>query len=271
MKVETRYDACFARLAAQKEGAFVPFVMLGDPNLETSAQILDALVEGGADMLELGVPFSDPIADGPTVQAAAVRAMKNGVRPGPALELIAGFRQKHPDVPVGLLIYANLVVGRGIDVFYKQVAQLGVDSVLVADVPAREAEPFSTAAAEAGVAPVLIAPRNLTREEAVLLAKYGAGYTYTVTRKGVTGADTKVELDHEALFTLLKEVEAPPPMLGFGISEPEHVRAAIQSGAVGAISGSAVLKQMETHLTDRNAMQTALRNFVSKMKAATKV
>ena len=269
MKVPTRYDACFERLRAAREGLFVPFVMLGDPDLETSARILDALVEGGADALELGIPFSDPIADGPTVQAAAIRARSAGVRPGSALALLAGFRARHPDVPVGLLTYANLVVGRGIEDFYGRCARLGIDSVLVADVPTREAEPFSKAAAAAGVAPVLIAPRNLTGEDARLLGRYGAAYTYCVTRKGVTGADQEIDLDHRRLFALLDEVDAPPPLLGFGIAEPGHVRAALDAGAWGAISGSAVLRRIEAHLDDPDALLDALRRFVFEMKAAT--
>lgn len=113
-----RYQQLFDRLAARKEGAFVPFVTLGDPSPEQSLQIIDALVEGGADALELGIPFSDPLADGPTIQSATLRAFAAGTTPDQCFEMLAAVRQKYPDLPIGLLMYANLVFSRGVDEFY---------------------------------------------------------------------------------------------------------------------------------------------------------
>ena len=140
----SRYARMFDRLAG--EGAFGAFVMLGDPGLAESAAILDVLVEGGADMIEVGIPFSDPVADGPVIQAAGTRALVAGVTPVDCFDLIAGFRTRHPGVPVGILTYANLVVARGRDAFYARAAEAGTDSVLVADVPLLEAEPFAASA-----------------------------------------------------------------------------------------------------------------------------
>ena len=114
-----RYDNLFAQLKARKEGAFVPFVTLGDPNPEQSLKIIDALIEGGADALELGIPFSDPLADGPTIQNATLRAFASGVTPTQCFEMLAAIRQKHPTIPIGLLMYANLVFNRGIDEFFQ--------------------------------------------------------------------------------------------------------------------------------------------------------
>src|SRR5881394_2260667 len=130
----SRYAAMFERLA--DEGAFGAFLMLGDPDLDTSAELLDALVEAGADMIEVGIPFSDPVADGPVIQAAAQRALAGGVRVDDCLELLAGFRSRHPTVPVGILTYANIVVARS--GFMRDAADVGADSVLIADVPALE-------------------------------------------------------------------------------------------------------------------------------------
>src|SRR5438067_10275846 len=130
----------FERVAQLREGAFGAFLMLGDPDLQTSAARLDALVEGGADMIEVGIPFSDPVADGPVIQAAAQRALAAGVRVGDCLDLIASFRVRHPTVPVGILTYANIVVAR--DGFMRDAAEAGADSLLIADLPALEAEPF---------------------------------------------------------------------------------------------------------------------------------
>lgn len=266
-----RYAAMFAALRERGEGAFVPFVMLGDPDLERSLEVVRALIEGGADALELGIPFSDPVADGPTIQAAAQRALAAGVTPGDCWELLEQIRAGAAGTPIGLLVYANLVVGRGRETFYRRAAQAGVDSVLVADVPTLEAEPFCAAAREQGVAPVLIAPINIDEPRLRRVAELGAGYTYVVTRAGVTGADETVSLPSE-LPKRLAALNAPPSVFGFGISRPEHVRAALAAGAAGAISGSAVVAHVERHVRgelDRAGMLDALRGFVGEMKAAT--
>jgi len=151
-----RYETLFAQLKNRQEGAFVPFVTLGDPGPEQSLKIIDALIEGGADALELGIPFSDPLADGPTIQGAALRAFAAGVTPAQCFEMLAAIRQKHPTIPIGLLMYANLVFSPGIDAFYAQCARVGVDSVLVADVPVEESAPFRQAAMRHNIAPIFL-------------------------------------------------------------------------------------------------------------------
>lgn len=263
----SRYDAMFATLKARGEGAFGAFVMLGDPDLAASARIIDTLVEAGADMLEVGIPFSDPVADGPVIQAAADRALKHGVRQADCFALLTDARARHPDIPVGILTYANLVMARGRDAFYAAAAQAGVDSVLVADVPLLEAEPFAATARAHDVTPVLIAATNTPRDTLGGIARLGGGYTYCVARAGVTGARDDLALDHGALFAALAEAGAPPPILGFGISRPDHVRAALANGAAGVISGSAIVSFIETN---PDACEAPIRTFVTAMKAATR-
>lgn len=257
----TRYAAMFERLQARGEGAFGAFAMLGDPDPAASAAILDALVEGGADMLEVGIPFSDPVADGPVIQAAAVRALAAGTRTADCFRLLGEFRTRHPEVPVGILTYANLVMARGREAFYAAAAGAGVDSVLVADVPLIEAQPFLAAARSAGVAPVLIAAPNTPPERLTRIAAEGEGYTYCVARAGVTGADSEVRFAGEVIAALAA-AGAPPAVLGFGISEPEHVRLALEAGAAGVISGSAIV--------GRVARGEDVRGFVAEMKRATR-
>ena len=262
-----RYDAMFSRLRAKGEGAFGAFVMLGDPDLATSATILDALVEAGADMLELGIPFSDPVADGPVIQAAAVRALGRGVTPADCFALLAEFRTRHPEVPVGLLTYANIVVARGREAFYRAAQAAGVDSVLVADVPLFEAAPYLTAARAVALAPVLIAAPNTPEATLRRIAKEGAGYTYCVARAGVTGAGEEVRFAHSQLLGTLRAFAAPPPVFGFGISRPAHVAAALEAGAAGVISGSAIVRLIADN---RGNEAAAVRGFVAGMKAATR-
>ncbi|MFP4599643.1 MAG: tryptophan synthase subunit alpha [Persicimonas sp.] len=268
-----RYEKMFDRLAASKdkadEGAFVPFVTLGDPDPETSLKIVSGLVEAGADALELGIPFSDPVADGPTIQRATRRALDAGTTPSVCFELLEELRRQHPDVPIGLLVYANLVVQDSPQAFYRRAAKAGVDSVLVADIPAIESAPFASAAREEGVCPVLIATPNAPRRTLEIIARESEGYTYLVTRAGVTGAETAPDDDQYPLLATLRELEAAPSVVGFGISRPEQVRAVIEAGAAGAISGSAVVQRIEEHLGDEAAMLGALGEFVAAMKGGT--
>ena len=266
-----RYRRMFAELGARREGAFVPFAVLGDPDPIASLAVLRALVRGGADALELGIPFSDPVADGPTIQAADVRALAAGTRTRDAWNLIAAIRADHPDLPIGLLVYANLVEARGLDDFYGRAAEAGVDSVLVADVPTLEAGPFVVAARRQGVLPVLIATPNCSDSHLRDVARLTRGYTYVVTRTGVTGADERAATDHRVLLSRLQAFGAPPAILGFGISRPEHVRAALTAGAAGAISGSAVVALVERHRRDVGAMVDHIQRFVRELKAATVV
>jgi tryptophan synthase alpha chain len=257
----SRYARMFERLRERGEGAFGGFLMLGDPNLETSSRLLDALVEGGADMIEVGIPFSDPVADGPVIQAAARRALEAGVRVGDCLDLIAGFRERNPEVPVGILTYANIAVAR--PGFMREAAEAGTDSLLIADVPALEAAPFVREMEQSGIEPVLIAAANTPEPTLRSIASLSKAYTYCVSRSGITGTHADAQFDG-SLPARLREVGAPPPVFGFGISCPEHVRAAIAAGAAGVISGSALVQ-----LARENGGARRLREFVSAMKAAT--
>ena len=264
-----RYDNVFAALQARKEGAFVPFVTLGDPSPEQSLKIIDALIEAGADALELGIPFSDPLADGPTIQSATLRAFAAGVTPTQCFEMLATIRQKHPTIPIGLLMYANLVFNRGIDEFYAECARVGVDSVLVADVPVEESAPFRQAAMRHNVAPIFICPPNADDELLRQIASHGRGYTYLLSRAGVTGAENKAAVPLHHLVEKLAEYNAAPPLQGFGISAPEQVAAAVDAGAAGAISGSAIVKIIEKNVDQPEQMLRELKTFVSALKAAT--
>lgn len=228
----SRYAAMFDRLGS--EGAFGAFVMLGDP----AAPPLDLLVGAGADMIEVGIPFSDPVADGPVIQAAARRALAAGVRVSDCLAQLRDFRGRNAGVPVGILTYANIVVVRA--GFMRDAFEAGADSLLIADVPALEAEPYAQAMAQAGLEPVLIAASNTPGPTLERVATLSRAYTYVVSRTGITGTHSGGDFD-PALIERLDQAGAPPPVFGFGISKPEHVRAALAAGARGVICGSAIV------------------------------
>jgi tryptophan synthase alpha chain len=253
----SRYAAMFERL--KRDGAFGAFLMLGDPDLETSAALLDAVIEGGADMVEVGIPFSDPVADGPVIQAAAQRALAAGVRVGDCLELIAALRARHSDVPIGILAYANIVVARA--GFMRDAAEAGADSLLIADVPALEAEPFTREMEQAGIEPVLIAAANTPDAALARIASLSKAYTYCVSRAGITGTHAGGRFD-AGLIDRVRRVGAPPPIFGFGISTPEHVRSALASGARGVICGSAIVDLASRH--------GDVASFVQSLKAVTR-
>lgn len=265
-----RYDQLFKRLSARNEGAFVPFVTLGDPSPALSLQVIDALVEGGADALELGIPFSDPLADGPTIQNATLRAFAAGTNTQQCFEMLATIRRKYPDLPIGLLMYANLVFTNGVDAFYARCAEAGVDSVLVADVPVEESAPFRQAALRHDVAPIFICPPNASDTLLREIASHGRGYTYLLSRAGVTGADNRASLPLQHLIEKLREYNAAPPLQGSGISEPSQVKEAIAAGAAGAISGSAIVRIIEKNHAEPEVMLRELKNFVSSLKAASR-
>jgi tryptophan synthase alpha chain len=257
-----RYTAMFARLRDANEGAFIPFAMLGDPDPARSLELVRTLARSGADALELGLPFSDPVADGPVIQAAASRALAAGVRRADCWTLVRGVRDEFPDLPIGLLVYANLVCHRDPAIFYREAANAGVDSVLVADLPVSESAPIAAAARAAGIAPVFIAPPNADDARLSAIAAAGEAYTYVTSREGVTGTDVRLGQGQSGVIGRLKQLGAPPPVLGFGIATPEHVRTALAMGAAGAISGSAVVRLA----ADRGDVS----GFVRAMKAATR-
>ena len=249
----SRYAAMFEGLNGS--GAFGAFVMLGDP----AAPPLELLAEAGADMIEVGIPFSDPVADGPVIQAAAQRALAAGVRVGDCLNLIADFRERERHVPIGILTYANIVAARA--GFMRDAAEAGADSLLIADVPALEAEPFVGDMEQAGIEPVLIAAANTPERTLGHIARLSKAYTYCVSRAGITGTHAGGAFD-AGLIQRVRTAGAPPPIFGFGISTPAHVRAALVAGASGVICGSAIVD-----LAHRQGDVAAL---VRSMKAATR-
>jgi tryptophan synthase alpha chain len=277
----TRYKKLFDALDKRNEGAFVPFLMLGDPTAEDALEIVRTVVEAGADALELGVPFSDPVADGPTIQKSHIRALDGGATVDGALEQIRTIRAEFPELPIGMLIYGNVPFTRGLETFYREFAEAGADSVLLPDVPVREGQPFATAAAAAGVDPIFIAPAQAAEKTLAGVAAQSKGYIYAVSRHGVTGTERESETTGLAeVVANVKRFGGPPILLGFGISTPEHVADAIAAGAAGAISGSAITRIIDKYIegehpepgriTDLATLKAELAEFVSAMKAATR-
>ncbi|MBE2896620.1 tryptophan synthase subunit alpha [Pasteurellaceae bacterium HPA106] len=266
----SRFDTLFQHLQRTKQGAFVPFVTLCDPSLERSFEIICTLVDNGADALELGFPFSDPLLDGPVIQAANNRALSAGFSTDACFALLERIRARYAEIPISLLLCANLVYAQGLDRFYQRCHTAGVDAVLIADVPLMAAEPFVQSAVKFGIQPVFICPPNADEQTIADVAKHAQGYTYLVSRAGVTSAENQQHASTlDNLIVKLKEHNAPPILQGFGIAKPEQVKEALNSGCRGAISGSAIVKIIERNLDNHAQCLQELGEFVSNMKNAT--
>lgn len=268
----TRFENRFAKLAAKNEGAFLPFVTLCDPDFDTSLKIVKALLKGGADALELGFPFSDPCADGPVIQHSDKRALESGATTDDFFKLISMIRKEDDETPIGILVYANVVIARGVDKFFKDAADAGIDGVLIPDIPCNmlhTSGDFEAAAKKYGVDTVLIAPPNAS--DAVLdeIVKHAKGYTYVLSRFGITGTENNFGKPVRIINHILNNHGATP-VLGFGISTPEHVKQALETGAKGAIAGSACEKIIQDNLDNVPVLLEKIQAYVSSMKAATR-
>lgn len=265
----SRYKRLFDDLRKRKENALMPFVVVGDPDYNTSVNIIKALIDSGADILELGLPFSDPIADGQTIQGADIRALNKKINPGKIFNLIKQVRE-YSNIPIGLLVYANLILQRGIGKFYADAAKAGIDSVLVADLPIEEADEYIKAAKKHKVDTVFIVSPLTSNERLKKIIKKTRGFVYVVSRLGVTGARADLQEGTLRLLRRIRPRTKLPLCVGFGISRPEHVKAVCKAGANGAIVGSAVVKIIEKNLGNKKAMLKKIEDYIELMKDGTK-
>lgn len=254
----SRYHTRFAALQGQGKAGFIPFTMLGWPDLDTSRRILYAMTGAGVTALELGVAFSDPIADGPVIQSAAHEAIAAGVTLNDGLNLVREVRANDAEIPIGLLVYYNGVLSRGIDQFYRDVAEAGVDGVLIADLPSESAEKVVAAAKKHDVAPIFIVSPLTHSERINIILKQADGFIYVVSRLGITGTHENYDVSLAELISRLHKHTELPLCVGFGISKPEHARHMLELGADGVVVGSRVLElvrqtppeQLETVLAE---------------------
>lgn len=237
----SRLAATFERCAAESRAAFVPFLMAGDPDLRATEKLLVALARAGADVIELGVPFSDPIADGPVIQAAAARALAGGTTLSRILELVARCRSR-VGVPIVLFTYFNPILAHGLARFAEQAAASGVDGVLVVDLPPEEAaeEALPALRAEGLDVVFLLAPTS-TRERIERVSRLGSGFVYYVSRTGTTGVQERLSATLEREVAALRKRVKLPLVVGFGISTPEQV-AEVARSADGVVVGSALVR-----------------------------
>ena len=241
----SRIQDAFNRLRQQRRGGMVTYVTAGDPDADTSAKILVALANAGADILEVGVPFSDPLADGPVIQRATERALASGMTLRRTLDVVRVVRQT-VETPIVLFTYANPVVRMDPTVFAREAKSAGVDGVLILDYPVEEAEPLRAPLVAAGLDPIFLISPTTTDGRIRRSGELGRGFLYVISRLGVTGVRDRLADDVTALVARVRAQSSLPVALGFGISSPEHVAKACQS-ADAAVVGSALVNVIAEH------------------------
>jgi len=266
------YKETFKKLKSKNEGALVAFTVIGDPDYQISIEIVKTIIDSGADILELGLPFSDPIADGPTIQAADIRALNNGMNTDKAFDFlkeITGYNKKNnKNMPIGLLVYGNLILQRGIEKFYNDAAKAGVNSVLAADIPLEEADDYIKAAKNNNVDTVFIISPLTSEQRIKKIDDKTTGFIYAVSRLGVTGAKSTLQNSTLELVKRIKGLSDKPLCVGFGISKPEHVKAVVKAGADGAIIGSAIVDLIAQNLNNRGRILSSIERYIKAMKLA---
>ncbi|MHC5083217.1 MAG: tryptophan synthase subunit alpha [Planctomycetota bacterium] len=258
------YQDHFNRL---DRAALIPFFVIGDPDEQTSFELVTTAIDAGADVLELGIPFSDPVADGPTIQKADIRAMEAKMTPAKALAFIKRVTDYKP-IPIGLLVYYNLIYQYGIEKFFTEFKQAGGTSVLVADLSIDDADEIAPAAEAAGLETVFMVTPNTADDRMKTIADQTTGFIYTVSVMGTTGQRSELSHMVEPLVGKLKSITDKPICVGFGISTPEHARSVAQAGADGVIIGSRIVKFIEENLDDKETMKTQLADFIGQVKSA---
>ncbi len=261
------YKQVFSELKEQNRAALIPFFVIGDPDFDTSLRIVKTAIDAGADILELGIPFSDPIADGPTIQKADIRAMSSGMSLQKALKFIRKVKD-YRDIPIGLLMYYNLVYQYGVEKFFSDFHKAGVNSVLIADLSIDDADEIIGPAASAGLDTVFMVTPVTEPERMKMIASKTTGFIYTVSVLGVTGSRDKLSDAVEGLLSKLKKLTNVPVCVGFGISKAEHAATVARAGADGVIIGSKIVGLIEDNLNDKEKMLADISTFLSEVKSA---
>jgi tryptophan synthase alpha chain len=256
------YKQTFAEL---KRAALIPFFVIGDPDFDTSLEIIKATIDAGADILELGIPFSDPIADGPVIQKADIRALAAGMDIEKAKDFIAKIKS-YRDIPIGLLMYYNLIFQYGIEKFFADFAKAGVNSVLIADLSIDDVDEIYTPARKAGLDTVFMVTPNTETDRAKKIASKCTGFIYTVSLLGVTGGRETLSDMVKPLISRLKSLTNVPVCVGFGVSKPQHAAELAKAGADGVIIGSRIVQIIEDNLSDKKSIPAKVSEFLTDMK-----
>lgn len=259
-----RIDEKFAELREKNRKALITFVTAGDPTLEATKNIIFEMEKKGADIIELGIPYSDPVAEGPVIQAANERALRNGIRIANIMSMVKDIR-KETNIPLIYLLYFNCILQYGIAKFFKDCAQSGIDGLIIPDLPYEELDEIKDVANENGISIItLVSPTSRERMEKIV--KNARGFLYCVSSLGVTGMRNEFSTDFKEFFSSIRKFSSVPAAIGFGIATQEHIRS-LKQYSEGLIVGSAIVKQIEISSTIDEAVSNVGR-FVMELRQA---
>ncbi|MDD3071745.1 MULTISPECIES: tryptophan synthase subunit alpha [unclassified Methanoculleus] len=253
------------RLFARKSPVFIGFTVAGDPDRERSFGVAAAMVDAGVDLLEIAVPYSDPVADGPVIERAHVRALRAGTTPDDVFTLVRRVREYAPGLPVVLFTYYNIVYRRGPDRFFSEAAAAGADGVLIVDLPAEESEEVGPSSLRYGIDRIALIAPTTSPERRRRTLRDASGFVYLISLEGVTGERDRLPPIAGLVDAVRRETDLPLAV-GFGVSRPEHVRSVVDAGADGVIVGSALVRIVEEHMGDEAGMHEALRTAIRALK-----
>lgn len=265
-----RIESAFSKAKSEGRSAFVSYVCAGDPDIDTSLEVCRTLIKSGVDVMELGVPFSDPLADGLTNQLAAQRALEAGTTQADVMELVRRIRRENDTVPIVFYTYYNLMFSNGLDAYIAEAKAAGVDGLLVLDLPPEEAEEHMASCAKYEMKTVFLIAPTTPSARVAYIAKHATGFIYYVSRTGVTGVREGLAEDLNEMVGMIREATDKPLVVGFGVSKREQV-SAICELADGVVVGSAIVNTIKDNLGDRDAILARMGDLVSDLVEGTKV
>ncbi|CAL4320765.1 tryptophan synthase subunit alpha [Buchnera aphidicola] len=266
-----RYQNMFKKLYTNNEGCFMPFLMIADPSIEIFYKIIDIVITSGANALELGFPFSDPIADGITVQKSSQRVLKNKISILNCFNIIQEIRIKYTELPIGILVYANIVFNKGIKHFFELCKKNGIDSIVIPDIPIEESKIFIKYAKLNNISYIFICPPNAEKKLIQHIALKSTEYIYLISRTGVTGLKNKFIKPNINIIQTIKKYNTIPILQGFGISSTKEIQKSLSYGTSGIICGSKIIQLIEKHKNDINILFQKITILIKKFKKATKI
>ena len=272
IRENNRIDKKFNELKSMNQKALICYVVAGYPDIRTSEHIITSLINGGADIIEIGIPFSDPIADGSTIQDAIQNSLISGTTPDMCLELASRIRKTFPDIPLIIMTYSNILFRKGYIQFAQQAKKSGIDGLIIPDIPIEEAKEYLDSVKRIGISTIFLVSPNTSEKRLKIISKVCTGFLYVISIFGTTGE--RKGFDEYTLQSIkkVKKVIADnlPLAVGFGISNPQHVRYMIHAGADGVIIGSAIIKKIK-EIENKELLLNILNGFTYEMKNSCKI
>jgi tryptophan synthase alpha chain len=266
-----RIDKKFRKLKSMNQKALICYIVAGYPDIRTSEDIITSLINGGADIIEIGIPFSDPIADGSTIQDAIQNSLTSGTTPDMCLELASRVRKTFPDIPLIIMTYSNILFRKGYIQFAQQAKESGIDGFIIPDIPIEEAKEYLDSVKKIGISTIFLVSPNTSEKRLKIISKICTGFLYVISIYGITGERKGFDEYTIESIKRVKKVIADnfPLAVGFGISNPQHVRYMIDAGADGAIIGSAIIKKIK-EIENKELLLNTLNRFAHEMKNSCK-